>query len=130
MNLVKPSALVALLLGSAAPAAFYAPAHAADAASASGGDVVVTARRRDEQLKDVPIAVTSFSSQRLEQLNAQDNGDMAPTVAILAAADSSIAHLKTDEARFRNIVAKDVAALNALLERHQIAKIPVQTTTP
>ena len=55
---------------------------------------------------------------------------MAPTVAILAAADSSIAHLKTDEARFRNIVAKDVAALNALLERHQIAKIPVQTTTP
>lgn len=35
-------------------------------------DVVVTARRRDESLKDVPVAVTAVTSERLEQTGAAD----------------------------------------------------------
>ena len=35
-------------------------------------EVVVTARRREESLQDVPIAVSAFSGERLEQLGAQD----------------------------------------------------------
>lgn len=35
-------------------------------------DVVVTARRREESLKDVPVAVTAVSSERLEQTGAAD----------------------------------------------------------
>ncbi|MEQ7153666.1 TonB-dependent receptor [Brevundimonas aurifodinae] len=35
-------------------------------------EIVVTARRRDEQLKDVPIAVSALSSERLEQTGAAD----------------------------------------------------------
>ena len=35
-------------------------------------DVVVTARRREESLKDVPVAVTAVSAERLEQTGAAD----------------------------------------------------------
>ena len=35
-------------------------------------DIVVTARRRDEQLKDVPVAVSALSGERLEQTGATD----------------------------------------------------------
>jgi iron complex outermembrane receptor protein len=35
-------------------------------------DVVVTARRRDEALKDVPVAVSALSAERLEQTGAVD----------------------------------------------------------
>jgi iron complex outermembrane receptor protein len=35
-------------------------------------NVVVTARRRSETLKDVPVAVSSFSATKLEQLGAAD----------------------------------------------------------
>ena len=35
-------------------------------------DVVVTARRRDEALKDVPIAVSALSAERLESTGASD----------------------------------------------------------
>jgi len=35
-------------------------------------DIVVTARRRDEQLKDVPVSVTALGEERLEQTGASD----------------------------------------------------------
>ncbi|QQQ17953.1 TonB-dependent receptor [Brevundimonas vitis] len=35
-------------------------------------EIVVTARRRDEALKDVPIAVSAISSERLDQTGASD----------------------------------------------------------
>ncbi|BCA59268.1 TonB-dependent receptor [Sphingomonas sp. HMP6] len=40
------------------------------------GDIVVTARRREETLLDVPIAVTAFSAARLEQIGAVDLTDL------------------------------------------------------
>lgn len=36
------------------------------------GDVIVTARRRDEALKDVPISVSALSAERLEETGASD----------------------------------------------------------
>ena len=36
------------------------------------GEVVVTARRREESLQDVPIAVSAFTEERLDQLGARD----------------------------------------------------------
>jgi len=45
----------------------------ADALQAYAVDeIVVTARRREESLKDVPVAVTAVSSERLEQTGAAD----------------------------------------------------------
>lgn len=43
-------------------------------------DVVVTARRRDERLQDVPVAVTALSSQTLENLQASDLGGLQGAV--------------------------------------------------
>ncbi|WP_395651561.1 TonB-dependent receptor [Brevundimonas sp.] len=64
------------LLAGAAMAAISSGAYAQDAVpqddAASLDDVVVTARRRDEQLKDVPVAVSALSEERLEQTGAAD----------------------------------------------------------
>ena len=49
------------------------------------GEIVVTARRREESLKDVPIAVTVFSGAALERQGAidiTDIGDTTPNVTI------------------------------------------------
>ncbi|WP_292223682.1 TonB-dependent receptor [Brevundimonas sp.] len=44
----------------------------ANPSAATVDDIVVTARRRDEQLKDVPVAVSAISGERLEQTGATD----------------------------------------------------------
>lgn len=49
------------------------------AATASDGDVVVTARRRAESLQDVPIAVSAYSGEQLDRQGALDITDVADT---------------------------------------------------
>ena len=66
---------LALLLGAiaAAPFAYAAPAVAQDTPEASTGDeIVVTARRREERLQDVPLAVTAVTGDQLEAIGAAD----------------------------------------------------------
>ena len=63
------------------------PAPEADTGTAAeeGGDIVVTARRREESLQDVPIAVTAYSGELLERQGAidiTDIGDTTPNVTI------------------------------------------------
>ncbi len=70
------SARYALLFASvcAAPFALCTPALAQDAEEATTGDeIVVTARRTEESLQDVPGSVSAFSESRLEQLGATDS---------------------------------------------------------
>ncbi|HKL52525.1 MAG TPA: hypothetical protein VJ902_01080, partial [Wenzhouxiangellaceae bacterium] len=61
----------------------FAVAHAQDSEDAENSDdqeaqdasldrMVVTARRRDEDLQDVPISVTALSSGKLEDFGAQN----------------------------------------------------------
>lgn len=76
----------AVLYAGAALAAFAAApvfaqtapteAPAAQEQDLADGDIVVTARRREETLLDVPIAVTAFSAARLEQTGAVDLTDL------------------------------------------------------
>ena len=55
-----------------------APAFAQQSAPASAdGDIVVTARRREESLIDVPIAITAISGAQLERQGAIDITDIA-----------------------------------------------------
>src|SRR5215210_8035431 len=59
-----------------------APANAvtqATAAEASDQQIVVTARRRNEILLDVPIAVTAYSGEQLNRQGALDITDIADT---------------------------------------------------
>lgn len=45
----------------------------------AGSVIIVTARRREEQLQDVPIAITAYSGEQLEQSGALDITDIALT---------------------------------------------------
>jgi iron complex outermembrane recepter protein len=82
------SSRAALLAGCAGIAAFAAPATAQDAAeetaqtaaSVSDGDIVVTARRREERLQDVPLSITAFTGEALLQQGIQDLTQIAQQV--------------------------------------------------
>ncbi|MGN3974879.1 TonB-dependent receptor [Tsuneonella sp. SYSU-LHT278] len=84
IRLTARASHIALALASTAVAA---PAFAQDlpnepAASAPTGEeggIVVTARRREETLIEVPIAVTAYSAAALEQAGAIDITDIANT---------------------------------------------------
>src|SRR5205823_15118264 len=49
------------------------------AATASDQEIVVTARRRNELLLNVPIAVTAYSGEQLDRRGALDLADLAKT---------------------------------------------------
>ncbi len=51
----------------------------ATAAEASDQEIVVTARRRNELLLDVPVAVTAYSGEQLDRQGALDITDVAAT---------------------------------------------------
>ncbi len=66
-------------------AAGSAPAFAQETAAADRDEVVVSARRRDESLKDVPIAVSAFNGDRLDEIGAvdlTDIGDITPNTTL------------------------------------------------
>jgi iron complex outermembrane receptor protein len=73
------SSVVALCGGltSAPVMAQDAPPAAESPAEQTGGDIIVTARRREERLVDVPIAVTSFSGDQLAKSGAIDITEIA-----------------------------------------------------
>jgi iron complex outermembrane receptor protein len=74
--------LRAMTLASVALGALVAsPAAAQDAEpeATEGGDIVVTARRREETLQDVPIAITAYSGEALENAGAIDITDISNT---------------------------------------------------
>jgi len=70
-RLLCGSATLALLLA-AAPASADAPAATAPEAAtpADTGEIVVTASRRQERAKDVPVAVTALTGEKLDVLNS------------------------------------------------------------
>jgi iron complex outermembrane receptor protein len=65
-------AAAAALLSIPTAQAQQAPPVMAPAASGSLEEVLVTARRREESLQDVPIAVSAFSAEELRLLQAED----------------------------------------------------------
>ena len=62
-----------------------AEAQAEDQEPEFTGDIVVTARRRNEMLQDVPIAVTAYSGAQLERegaIDITDIGDTTPNITL------------------------------------------------
>ena len=68
---------IALFSGVALVSVASTPAVAQQPAAANDGDIVVTARRREESLIDVPIAITAISVAQLERQGAIDITDIA-----------------------------------------------------
>jgi iron complex outermembrane receptor protein len=66
------SGAAALLVLASAGLAPPALAQQGDQASGDITEIVVTARRREESLQDVPVAVSVFSAQQLEERGATD----------------------------------------------------------
>jgi iron complex outermembrane receptor protein len=66
--------------------------EAAKSQAAELGAITVTARRREENLNEIPVAVTAFSEEKLENLNVEDLGDLqgqVPNLTIYAARGST-----------------------------------------
>jgi iron complex outermembrane recepter protein len=70
-----------LMAGSAAIAFTASPTFAQSSEDGvdSGGDIIVTARRREESLLDVPVAITAYSGEALERTGAIDITDISNT---------------------------------------------------
>lgn len=76
------------------------PAHAQDAPTDGSArqrattlqGITVTARKREETLQNVPVAVTAFTAENLDRLNVRDLGDLdaqVPNLTIYAARGSN-----------------------------------------
>ncbi len=61
----------------AAAATTSSNANATPAASTSEDEIIVTARRREERLQDVPVAITAVTGQQLNQLAISNLSDIA-----------------------------------------------------
>ena len=90
----SPRVAVRLMLG-ASLLAVASPAFAQEAAEEGGLDeIVVTAQKREQNLQDVPIAISAIGSEKLERLNVRDTRDLsglAPNVTIVQGTTSNSA---------------------------------------
>ncbi len=89
---------LAIALGLSSPLAFAQEPAAADAdkttqrSATTLESVTVTARKREETLQEVPVAVTAFTAETIDKLNIQDLGDLGaqvPNLTIYAARGST-----------------------------------------
>jgi len=71
-SMFKAAMLAGAAWGVAATGAFAQDQAPAATNAMTVDEVVVTARRREETLKDVPVAVSAFSSEALERIGASD----------------------------------------------------------
>jgi iron complex outermembrane receptor protein len=95
-----PSAIGSLTVLSMSLAAIWSPAHAQSDGSGASPEarakadkgietVVVTAQKRSQSIKDVPVAITVVNAAQLERAGVKDIGDLAKTAASLEFGDQS-----------------------------------------
>ncbi|MHA6721949.1 TonB-dependent receptor [Sphingomonas sp. RS2018] len=77
--LLQAGAAIAALAATPALAQEVANPQETTAQAEDPGEIIVTARRREETLRDVPIAVTAFTGAQLEAAGAIDVTDIAAT---------------------------------------------------
>ncbi len=69
--------IAALLIGAAFPATAYAQPAAEEEAQSGFAEIIVTARKSQETLTDVPIAITAVSAEQLNNRGITDVQDLA-----------------------------------------------------
>jgi iron complex outermembrane receptor protein len=92
----SPRTAVRFLLGASLLAvASPALAQEAEAEDQSGlGDIIVTAQKREQNLQDVPLAISAIGSEKVNQLGISDSRDlsgMTPNVTIVQGTTSNAA---------------------------------------
>ena len=91
MNTPKLGKLSIILLASASAAVMATPSYAQSTGGVSLDEIVVTAQKREENLQDVPLAVSAISAEKIDQLgidSAQDLSGLAPNVTIVGGTTS------------------------------------------
>ena len=68
--------LIALVLG-------FSPAIAQETISSDIEEIVVTARAKDESIRDIPVAITAYTEEEMENLNINTLDDLAASSASL-----------------------------------------------
>ncbi|MEQ1803059.1 MAG: TonB-dependent receptor [Gammaproteobacteria bacterium] len=102
--------LAALVAGSGIPVAVQAQED--DEGSVQGlQEVVVTTRRREENLKDVPLPITAFSSETIEKQGISNLGDVANLTPGLSFFNALGENLPVPV--IRGIVPQDIFGVNA-----------------
>ena len=94
MTISSNSRFAARFLLGASLIAVASPALAQDGAEDDTGlgEIVVTAQKREQNLQDVPIAISALSAEKVEQLGIRDSRDLsglAPNVTIVQGTTSS-----------------------------------------
>ena len=74
-----------LALGVGTALVSIAPACAQDTSGSPGVDIIVTARRVEERLQDVPISITVYNQQQLANRNVVSGNDLATYTPSLSA---------------------------------------------
>jgi photosystem II stability/assembly factor-like uncharacterized protein len=77
--------------------------------------------------REAPPSFVGVSGELVNQLNAQDNGDLAPTPAMLAAYTKACIDLRSVITASKSLGAGDLVALNAVLARNGIHEVPAPT---
>jgi photosystem II stability/assembly factor-like uncharacterized protein len=70
-----------------------------------------------------PPNFRGVSNALVAQLNAQDNGDMAPTPATLAAYAKTCGELAVVAERWKQVVGRDLVTFNAVRRRHGVREV-------
>lgn len=84
-----------------------APAEAPPAAAApdrGDGDIIVTARRRDESIVDVPLAISVVTEQKLRALDITDTTKLANFVPGLQFSDYTAGYQRNDRGGVRPLI--------------------------
>ncbi|MDH7973229.1 TonB-dependent receptor [Sphingomonas sp. AR_OL41] len=89
-----------------------APAAAPAADDPTAGEIIVTARRRDESIVDVPLAITVVSAEKLQRLNLTSTRDIANFVPGLEFSDFTQGNSRNDRGGNRTIIFRGLNLAN------------------
>ena len=87
----NPRVLAQLLVGSSL-AAIAMPVAAQDGGDTENGaiaEIVVTAQKREQNLQEVPIAISAIGAEKLEQLQVTDSRDLSGLARTLPSSPAS-----------------------------------------
>src|SRR5437868_4328678 len=76
-SLLALAAAPAFAQGAGEASSTSPPAAGGEAGTSQGGDIIVTAQRRNERLRDVPISITALSSETLTKAGVTSTLDLA-----------------------------------------------------
>jgi len=91
MRLILGASILAM---SATPALSQEQAPAPDSSDMDDGVIIVTAQKREQNLQDVPIAISAIGAEKLDQLQVNDTRDLsglAPNVTAVQGTTSNSA---------------------------------------